>query len=201
MSAAATQSSSLVSLALPKNNATRIATQILLAIAGSALLAISAKTKVPLGPVDLSLQSLVVLLIGAAYGMRLGVATVLLYLVEGAYGLPVFQGTPEKGLGLAYMVGPTGGYLAGFVVMAAIAGWAADRGLDRNPVKFFGALLTGEVIMMVMGFAWLAMLIGADKSWQFGVAPFIIPDLIKVALASCIVPAVWQVIARLRSRA
>ncbi|RFC68815.1 MULTISPECIES: biotin transporter BioY [Mesorhizobium] len=198
MSAAATQSSSLVSLALPKNNVTRLVSQILLALAGSALLALSAKTKVVLGPVDLSLQSLVVLLIGAAYGWRLGVATVLLYLAEGAYGLPVFQGTPEKGIGLAYMVGPTGGYLAGFVVMAAIAGWAADRGLDRNPVKFFGALLTGEVIMMAMGFAWLAVLIGVDKSWQFGVAPFIVPDLIKVALAACLVPAVWQVIARFR---
>lgn len=199
MSAAATQSSSLVSLALPKNNITRLASQILLAVAGSALLALSAKTKVVLGPVDMSLQSLVVLLIGAAYGWRLGVATVLLYLAEGAYGLPVFQGTPEKGIGLAYMVGPTGGYLVGFVVMAAIAGWAADRGLDRNPFKFFGALLTGEVIMMALGFAWLAMLIGVDKSWQFGVAPFIVPDLIKVALAACLVPAVWQVIARIRA--
>ncbi|MGC4025096.1 MAG: biotin transporter BioY [Mesorhizobium sp.] len=199
MSAAATQSSSLVSLALPKNNVTRIASQILLAVAGSALLALSAKTKVVLGPVDMSLQSLVVLLIGAAYGWRLGVATVLLYLAEGAYGLPVFQGTPEKGIGLAYMAGPTAGYLVGFVVMAAIAGWAADRGLDRNPVKFFGALLTGEVIMMALGFAWLAVLIGVDKSWQFGVAPFIVPDLIKVALAACLVPAVWQVIARLRA--
>lgn len=199
MSAAATQSSSLVSLALPKNSITRLASQILLAVAGSALLALSAKTKVVLGPVDMSLQSLVVLLIGAAYGWRLGVATVLLYLAEGAYGLPVFQGTPEKGIGLAYMVGPTGGYLVGFVVMAAIAGWAADRGLDRNPFKFFGALLTGEVIMMALGFAWLAMLIGVDKSWQFGVAPFIVPDLIKVALAACLVPAVWQVIARIRA--
>jgi len=199
MSAAATQSSSLVSLALPKNNVTRLASQILLAVAGSALLALSAKTKVVLGPVDMSLQTLVVLLIGAAYGWRLGVATVLLYLAEGAYGLPVFQGTPEKGLGLAYMVGPTGGYLVGFVVMAAIAGWAADRGLDRNPFKFFGVLLTGEVIMMALGFAWLAVLIGVDKSWQFGVVPFIVPDLIKVALAACVVPAVWQVIARIRA--
>lgn len=199
MSAATTQSSALVSLALPKNNITRLATQVLLAIAGSLLLVVSAKTKVVLGPVDLSLQSLVVMLIGAAYGWRLGVATVLLYLAQGAYGLPVFQGTPEKGLGLAYMMGTTGGYLLGFVALVAIAGWAADRGFDRNPFKLFGALLVGDAIMMVLGFGWLAMLIGADKAWTFGVAPFILPDLIKVALAACLVPAIWQVIAHLRA--
>ncbi|MCO5063186.1 MAG: biotin transporter BioY [Rhizobiaceae bacterium] len=199
MSAAATNSSALVSLVLPKNNVTRIASQLLLAVAGSVLLAISAKAKVVLGPVDLSLQTLVVLLIGAAYGWRLGVATVLLYLAQGAYGLPVFQSTPEKGIGLAYMMGPTGGYLLGFVVMAAVAGWAADRGLDRNPFKLFGAMLTGEAIMLALGFAWLAYLIGADKAWTFGVAPFIVPDLIKVALAASLVPALWQVIARLRA--
>ena len=199
MSAAATQSSALVSLALPKNNVTRLATQILLAIAGSMLLAVSARTKVALGPVDLSLQTLVVMLIGAAYGWRLGVATVLLYLAQGAYGLPVFQSTPEKGIGLAYMMGPTGGYLVGFVVLAAVAGWAADRGLDRNPFKLFGVLLAGEAMMIALGFGWLALLIGADKAWTFGVAPFIVPDLIKVALAASLVPAVWQVIARLRA--
>lgn len=199
MSAATTQSSALVSLALPKNNVTRLATQVLLAIAGSLLLVVSAKTKVVLGPVDLSLQSLVVMLIGAAYGWRLGVATVLLYLAQGAYGLPVFQGTPEKGLGLAYMMGTTGGYLLGFVALVAIAGWAADRGFDRNPFKLFGALLVGDAIMMALGFGWLAMLIGADKAWTFGVAPFIVPDLIKVALAACLVPAIWQVIAHLRA--
>lgn len=199
MSAAATQSSALVTLALPKNNVTRLATQILLAIAGSALLVISAKTKVVLGPVDLSLQTLVVMLIGAAYGWRLGVATVLLYLAQGAYGLPVFQGTPEKGLGIAYMMGTTGGYLVGFIALAAVAGWAADRGFDRNPFKLFGVLLAGDTILMALGFGWLAVLIGAEKAWQFGVVPFIAADLIKVALAACIVPAVWQVVAKLRA--
>ena len=99
------------------------------------LLALSAKAKVVLGPVDMSLQTLAVLLIGATFGFRLGVATLLLYLAEGAAGLPVFQGTPEKGIGLAYMIGSTGGYLAGFLVMAAIVGWAVDRGWGRNIVK------------------------------------------------------------------
>ena len=161
---------------------------------GTLLLTLSAKTKVVLGPVDLSLQTLVVLLIAAGFGMRLGVATVLLYLAEGAAGFPVFQGTPEKGLGIAYMLGSTGGFLAGFVVMAAIVGWAADRGFDRNPIKLFGVMLAADAIMLAMGFAWLATLIGAEKAWTFGVAPFIVPDLIKVALAAAVVPAVWSLL-------
>ena len=186
----------LVDLALPDKGVARLAGQFALAVAGTLILTLSAKTKVVLGPVDLSMQTLAVMLIGAAFGMRLAVATLLLYLAEGAMGLPVFQSTPEKGIGLAYMVGPTGGFLIGFVAMAAIAGWAADRGFDRSPIKLFGALLAAEAVLMVLGFAWLAVLIGPEKSWQFGVAPFIVPDLIKVALAAAVVPAVWSILPR-----
>lgn len=182
----------LVSLALPESGVARFAMQALLVVGGTLLLTLSAKTKVVLGPVDLSMQTLAVLLIAATFGFRLGLATLLLYMAEGAAGFPVFQSTPEKGIGLAYMMGGTGGYLAGFVAMAAIVGWAADRGFDRNPFKLFGAMLVAEVVMMAMGFAWLATLIGADKAWTFGVAPFIVPDLIKVALASALVPAIWS---------
>ncbi|RUX30838.1 biotin transporter BioY [Mesorhizobium sp. M7A.F.Ca.US.011.01.1.1] len=194
--AIATTTRPLVSLALPQNGAARLATQLFLAIAGTLVLTLSAKTKVMLGPVDISMQTLAVLLIAAAFGMRLGVATLLLYMAEGAMGFPVFQSTPEKGLGIAYMLGSTGGYLAGFVVMAAIVGWAADRGWDRHPIKLFNAMLVGEVVMMAMGFAWLALLIGPEKSWQFGVVPFIVGDLIKVALAASLVPAVWTLLKR-----
>ncbi|WP_031256462.1 biotin transporter BioY [Mesorhizobium sp. L48C026A00] len=186
----------LVSLALPEKGAARLATQLLLAIVGTLLLTLSAKTRVLLGPVDISMQTLAVFLIAAAFGMRLGVATLLLYMAEGAIGLPVFQGTPEKGIGIAYMLGSTGGYLAGFIVMAAIVGWAADRGWDRHPVKLFNAILVAEIVMMAMGFAWLALLIGPEKSWQFGVVPFIVGDLIKVALAASLVPAVWSLLRR-----
>ncbi|MBZ9681427.1 biotin transporter BioY [Mesorhizobium sp. CO1-1-7] len=192
----ATTTRPLVFLALPQEGAARLATQFLLAITGTLLLTLSAKTKVMLGPVDLSMQTLAVLLIAAAFGMRLGVATLLLYMAEGAMGFPVFQGTPEKGIGIAYMLGSTGGYLAGFVVVAAIVGWAADRGWDRHPIKLFNAMLVAEGVMMAMGFAWLAMLIGPEKSWQFGVVPFIVGDLIKVALAASLVPAVWSLLKR-----
>ena len=157
-------------LLCPKRASRASRAQIFLAVVGTLLLTLSAKTKVVLGPVDLSLQTLVVLLIAAGFGFRLGVATLLLYLAQGAMGLPVFQSTPEKGIGIAYMLGSTGGYLAGFVVMAAIVGWAADRGFDRNPLKLFGVMLTADAVMLAMGFAWLAMLIGAEKAWTFGVA-------------------------------
>ncbi len=186
----------LVSLALPEGRTARLGVQIFLAVAGTILLTLSAKAKVVLGPVDLSLQTLAILLMATAFGWRLAVATVLLYLAQGAAGMPVFQSTPEKGIGIAYMLGSTGGYLAGFVVMAAIVGWAADRGWDRNPFKLFGAMVVADAIMLAMGFAWLAMLIGADKAWTFGVAPFIVPDLIKVGLAAAIVPAVWSLLPR-----
>ncbi|MES0100057.1 biotin transporter BioY [Mesorhizobium sp. M0019] len=194
--AIATTMRPLISLALPEKGAARLAGQLLLAIAGTLLLILSAKTKVMLGPVDISMQTLAVFLIAASFGMRLGVATLLLYMAEGALGLPVFQSTPEKGIGIAYMLGSTGGYLAGFVVMAAIVGWAADRGWDRHPIKLFNAMLVAEIVMMGMGFAWLALLIGPEKSWQFGVLPFIVGDLIKVALAASLVPAVWSLLKR-----
>ncbi|MER9610897.1 biotin transporter BioY [Mesorhizobium sp. M0312] len=194
--AIATTMRPLISLALPEKGAARLAGQLLLAIAGTLLLILSAKTKVMLGPVDISMQTLAVFLIAASFGMRLGVATLLLYMAEGALGLPVFQSTPEKGIGIAYMLGSTGGYLAGFVVMAAIVGWAADRGWDRHPIKLFNAILVAEIVMMAMGFAWLALLIGPEKSWQFGVVPFIVGDLIKVALAASLVPAVWSLLKR-----
>ncbi|MEZ5804157.1 MAG: biotin transporter BioY [Rhizobiaceae bacterium] len=196
MTASTTITRPLVSLALPESRNARLAVQFGLAVLGTLLLTLSAKTKVVFGPVDMSLQTLAVILIAAAFGLRLGLATLLLYMAEGAAGLPVFQNTPEKGIGLAYMLGTTGGYLAGFVVMAAIIGWAADRGWDRNVLKFFGIVVIADAIMLAMGFGWLSALIGVEKGWQFGVAPFIVPDLIKAALAAALVPAVWSLIRR-----
>lgn len=187
-------SNALVPLALPQDKTLRLVTQVGLAIAGTLLLTVAAKAKVPLGIVDLNLGTLAVMGLGLAFGWRLAVATLLLYMAQGAAGFPVFQSTPEKGIGIAYMLGSTGGYLVGYVILAAVAGWAADRGLDRNPFKLFGVLAVGNVVMMALGFAWLATLIGADKAWTFGVVPFIWPELVKVALAAALAPAVWQVL-------
>jgi biotin transport system substrate-specific component len=88
------------------------------------------------------------------------------------------------------MFGPTGGYLASYLFAAAIVGYAVDRGLGRNPFKLFGAMLVAEVVVLSMGVAWLAYLFGADKAFAFGVGPFIVTDLVKIALAACLVPAI-----------
>ena len=187
---AATITGPLVTLALPQERNARLVVQVLLGLAGTALLAFASKITVPFWPVPMTLQTLAVFLIAATYGRNLAVATVIAYLVEGAIGLPVFA----TGGGLAYMTGPTGGYLAGFVVAAAIVGHAADRGLDRNLFTLFGAMLLGEVAILALGAAWLAVLMGAEKALALGVGPFIITDVVKIALATAIVRAVGSLL-------
>ena len=191
-----TSSPALAPSLLPQDRALRIAGFVLLAIAGSLVMWVSAKIKVPFYPVPMTLQTLALFGIAAAFGMRLGVAAMALYLIEGALGLPVFAGTPEKGIGLAYMFGPTGGYLASYMIAAAIVGYAVDRGLGRKPFKLFGAMLVAEIVILGMGMAWLAYLFGAEKAFAFGVGPFIVTDLVKIALAACLVPAVTALFAR-----
>jgi biotin transport system substrate-specific component len=169
---------------------------LVLAFLGSSALTLSAKLQVPFYPVPMTLQSLVVLLIGASYGWRLGSATLVLYLVEGALGLPVFAGTPEKGIGLAYMAGPTGGYLIGFVAGAGLVGWLAERGWDRSVTRLFIAMAIGHAAIFGAGYVWLAALIGADKAWAGGVMPFLWATLLKNALGAALLPALWSIIAR-----
>ena len=161
---------------------------------GVAMIALASKVKVPLwpNPTPVTLQTFVIFSLAAAYGGRLALATLISYLAIGAAGMPVFTGTPEQGIGIAYMMGPTGGYLLGFAIMAYITGWAADRGLSRNPFTLAGAMLAGEVIMLVIGALWMGYLFGADKIFAWGVGPFIFSDLVKLALAACLVPALWQ---------
>lgn len=184
----------LISLALPQDRTSRRLMQVVAVLAGTGLLALSAKITVPFWPVPMTLQVLAVFLIGAAYGRDLALATLLVYLAQGAAGLPVFA----SGAGLGYLAGPTGGYLVGFVVAAAIAGHAADRGLDREPFRLFLAMLAGEVVILGFGAAWLAWLFGVQKAVSWGVGPFIVTDLVKVALAAAIVPAAWSIVTRLR---
>lgn len=164
----------------------------LLVVAGIALIVAAAKIKVPLwpNPSPVTLQTLAIFTMASAYGSRLGVATIMGYMLAGAVGLPVFTNTPETGAGIAYFFGPTGGYLAGFVVMTYLTGLAADRGWGRNPFKMGGAMLVGETIMLLMGALWMGYLFGADKIIAWGVGPFIVTDVIKLAIAACIVPAV-----------
>jgi biotin transport system substrate-specific component len=167
---------------------------VLLALAGTALLTLSAKINVPFYPVPMTMQTFAVLVIGMAFGWKLGAATVLLYLIEGALGLPVFAGTPAKGIGLAYMAGPTGGYLVGFVVSAAVVGWLAERGFDRTIITTLLAMVLGTALIFAFGFAWLSTLIGAAKAVKFGVLPFLWGAGFKIALAACILPVAWKLV-------
>lgn len=165
---------------------------VLLVAIGTALLAVSAKINLPLPYVPMTMQTLVVLMIGAAYGWRLGTATILAYLAEGALGLPVFAGPVG---GLAPLMGPTAGYLAGFLPAAFIAGWLAERGWDRSVTALLSAMLLGHFVILAMGFGWLAygLNLGADKAWLVGVVPFLAGSLVKSALGALLCPAVRRV--------
>jgi biotin transport system substrate-specific component len=185
--------------------AARLISAILLVIAGTMVLAIAAKIKVPFYPVPMTLQTLAVLGIAATYGSRLAVITVLAYLAEGALGLPVFTNTPPMVAGPAYFMGPTGGFLLGFVVMAGIVGAAADRGWGRSFPKMLGAMLVADAVMLALGFAWLAWFatlssgatgLGMASAFSAGVAPFLLGDLLKVVLAAAAVPAIWRLFDR-----
>jgi biotin transport system substrate-specific component len=161
---------------------------------GTGLLTLSAKVNLPLPFVPMTLQTLVVLMIGAAYGWRLGSATVIAYLAEGAIGLPVFAGPVG---GLAPLVGPTAGYLYGFVLAAFATGWLSQRGWDRSVVWLFVAMGIGHVLILGAGFAWLAfgMKLGVDKAWLVGIMPFIAASLVKNALGATLVPAIRRLFA------
>ncbi len=187
----------LVGRIIPDHGAARWAANGTLVVAGSLVLWASAKIQVPFWPVPMTLQTLAIMVIAATFGMRLGVATVLLYLAEGAFGLPVFAGTPEKGIGLAYMIGPTGGFLVGFVLAVGLVGWLAERGLDRSAFRLFGAMLVGDVIVFAVGLFWLGTLLGWDKPiLAWGLYPFVLGDLTKIALAAAGVAAGRRLIGR-----
>lgn len=167
-----------------------------LMIAGTLALWASAKISVPFYPIPMTMQTLVVLMIGAAYGARLGLATIALYLFEGLMGLPVFAGTPERGIGLAYMVGPTGGYLAGFAAAAYLTGWLAERGWDRSIVKLLGAMALGHAVIFLFGLAWLATFAGPAVAWSTGMAPFYAATVFKTVLGALALPALWSLLSR-----
>jgi biotin transport system substrate-specific component len=143
----------------------------------------------------MTLQTLVVLLIGAVYGWRLGGVTVIAYLAEGAFGLPVFAGPVG---GLAPFLGPTAGYLIGFAAAALITGWLCERGWDRSVSLLFVAMGIGHIIILAAGYAWLVfgMKLGFEKAWLVGIAPFVAASVIKNALGAALVPAVRRMLDR-----
>ena len=170
-----------------------VATDVPVVLAGSLLLVLSAKFQVPFFPVPMSMQTFVAIGLGLALGPVRGALAVALYLAQGAAGFAVFAGTPERGLGLAYMMGPTGGFLIGFVLVALAAGWLAGRGFDRNPVTAMAAALLASAIIYLPGLLWLGAVIGWDKPvLAMGLYPFILGDIAKAMLAAIAFPVAWK---------
>ena len=181
----------LISVTWPAAQSSAVRT-LLLVVAGTALLTLSAKVNIPFYPVPMTMQTFAVLVVGMAFGPSLAIATVGLYLLQGALGLPVFSGTPARGIGWAYMIGPTGGYLLGFLVASGIVGVLAQRGFDRSFGMTLAAMTVGTLVIFTFGFAWLAGLIGMEKAWTFGVEPFLLAAAFKILLAALVLPMAWK---------
>ena len=166
---------------LVKNlNQSSIVKTFLIVILGSLALTISAKIKIPFYPVPMTMQTFVVMFLGLAFGYKIGLATVSLYLLEGIAGLPVFSNSPEKGIGLIYFTGPTMGYLIGFLSATVIAGMISSK---DNLLKTILKLLVSVSTIYILGVLWLGTLIGWDKPiLEFGVYPFLLAELFKLAL-------------------
>ncbi len=159
-----------------------------LVLAGSLLLIASAKVQVPFWPVPMTMQTFVVLGIGAAYGARMAGITVATYLAQGAIGLPVFS----AGGGIVLLAGPTGGYLLGFLAAAVLVGALADRGFCRTRLSTLAAFVAGTAVMFGMGVAWLTVLFGFETAITAGVLPFVTSEAVKIALAVAIFPLAWK---------
>lgn len=150
-------------------------------IAGAALMTIAAKTQIPFWPVPMTLHTLAVMAFAIAFGPRIAVSIFLTYLAAGAVGLPVFSGSPERGIGLAYMVGPTGGYLAGYLAASWLVGTLA---LGKGTFGRVSAMLIGLVTVYALGAAWLAAYVPLDRLLSVGVVPFLLGDLMKIGLVA-----------------
>ena len=173
--------------------------QVALVLFGILALAVAAKIKLPMWPVPLTMGTFAVLTIGAAYGPRLGLATILGYMIVGALGFDVFAGSTAEKFGLEYMMGGTGGYLGGYVLATLALGGLARAGWDRSAPRMAGAMLLGNVLIYVPGLIWLGMLYGGDKPiLQWGLTPFVLGDVIKLALAAVILPLAWKLVGRAR---
>ena len=152
----------------------------LIVFLGTVALTISAKLKIPFYPVPTTMQTFVVLFLGLAFGYKIGLATVGVYLIEGIIGIPVFSNSPEKGVGLVYFTGPTMGYLIGFLSAVFLAGYL---NLKKNIFIIFSKLILSVLTIYLFGVLWLGTLIGWDKPiFEFGVAPFLFAELFKICL-------------------
>ena len=191
---------------LPQAKSAQTISTIFLVIFGTVLLTISAKINIPLIPVPTTFQTMVVAIIAAAFGWRIGVATVALYLAQGAMGLPVFA----LGGGSAYLMGPTGGFLLGFLPAAYIIGKLADMGASKNFFSLFLAMIIGDIVIFAFGFTWLLALAGSvtwldqanlfSSAYAIAIEPFIIWDILKMALAAMTIFGAWSFVNSMKSK-
>ena len=176
--------------AISKVQLNKIVKTISIIVIGSILLTISAKIKIPFYPVPMTMQTFVILLIGITLGYRIGLATVTLYLLEGIFGLPVFANSPEKGIGIAYFIGPTMGYLIGFLAAVYFAGFFK---YDKGIINTFLKLIFSVSFIYVFGLIWLGVLIGWDKPiFKLGAEPFLLAELFKMLLLLFLTPTLLK---------
>ena len=173
------------------STATSALTKAALVVFGSLLLAVSAQFKIPLYPVPVTGQTLVVLLIGMTYGPRLGGITMAAYLFEGAIGLPVFAG---GNAGMAVLFGPTGAHLFGLLLAAVAMGYLAERGMGRSVISTVIAMVIGNMVIYLCGASWLAGFIGFGKAMVAGVLPFLYGDALKLAVAAGLITLAWRAV-------
>ncbi len=173
-----------------KLEANKILKIIVISIIGTLLLTVSAKIKIPFYPVPMTMQTFVVLFLGIILGPRIGLLTISLYLFEGIFGLPVFAGTPEKGIGFVYFTGPTMGYLIGFLVAVYFSGsFKYDKGL----INIFLKLIFSVSFIYIFGLIWLGALIGWDKPiFKLGAQPFLLAELFKMLLLLFLTPTLLK---------
>lgn len=186
----------------PTEGTARLVKQAVLVVLGITLLAVAAKIKVPMwpSPVPITLGTFAVLTIGAAYGARLGLVTIIGYMLIGALGFDVFASSSAENAGLTYMMGGTGGYLVGYVLATLALGMAARRGWDRSILMMALAMLIGNILIYAPGLAWLGQLYGWDQPiLEWGLTPFLVGDALKLALAALVVPGLWKLVGAART--
>jgi len=177
--------------AIKKNELNKTLKVILVAVLGTLLLTISAKIKIPFYPVPMTMQTFVVLFLGILLGPKVGLLTVSLYLFEGIFGLPVFAGSPEKGIGIIYFTGPTMGYLVGFLAAVYLAGFFK---YEKGIIDTFLKLIFSVSFIYILGLAWLGTLIGWDKPiFKLGAQPFLLAELFKILLLTLLIPSLLKV--------
>lgn len=204
MAVTLTTPNTLLGVFEPKSSTiSRMALAAVTVVLGTLLITAAAKVNVPTWPVPVTLQTFAIAALAAAFGARIGTATVVLYLLEGAAGLPVFAGATA---GLPYLMGPTGGFLFAFVPMAFVIGRAADLGASARPGMLLAAMLIADALMLTLGFLWL-LAFGAGASWidqtnvvasafSKAVQPFIVWDALKMVFATLTVSGLWSLARR-----